>query len=69
MHAESKIKDWLQDQEKKRDDAISIARKVDEYNAQIAESVKKANDARNARLPRQKEIFHLIKLPVGSRRI
>ena len=56
MHAESKIKDWLQDQEKKRDDAISIARKeLDEYNAQIAESVKKANDARNAKIAKAKE--------------
>ena len=53
--AESKIKDWLYEQEEKRNDAIVKARNnLEAYKVQTADDVKKANDIRNAKIANAK---------------
>ena len=58
--AESKIKDWLLEQNKKRSDAISVSLKnLESYKAQTAEAVKKANDSRNDKIAKAKKNLSL----------
>ena len=53
--AEFEIKDWLQDEEKKRGDAIAKAHnELDAYKTQTAEAVRKANEVRNDRISKAK---------------
>ena len=55
-NAESKIKDWLQRQEKKRNEAIAEALKeLESYKAVTAEAFKKANDTRNHKIAKAKK--------------
>ena len=55
-NAESKIKDWLLGQEKKRNDAIAEALKdLESYKVETADAVKKANDTRNQKIAKAKK--------------
>lgn len=55
-NAESKIKDWLQRQEKKRNDAIAEALKeLESYKAETADAFNKANATRNHKIAKAKK--------------